>query len=69
MRKIILAVRSGMEANAIIEKAKNTKGVTYTKRYMAGGHHHVLISGEFSEEVEKVLCGKYKNKATMNARI
>ena len=68
MRKIILSVRSGAVALDIIEKAKKTTGVTYTKKYLAGGHTHVLISGDFSEEVEKELCGKYKNKATMNAK-
>lgn len=69
MRKIILYIRSGFEANDLIEKARKTKGVTYVKRYMAGGHIHVLISGDFSEEDEKTLCGKHKNKARMNERI
>ena len=69
MRKIILSVRSGIEALAIIDKAKKTTGVTYAKKYLAGGHTHVLISGDFPEEVEKELCGKYKNKARMDKKV
>ena len=69
MRKIIVAMSNSDSARRFMEKAKKTPGVRYTQKYMAAGHYHCRVTGEFTEETERELLGKKKNLAETTQRI
>ena len=69
MRKIIVAMRSHDSAVRFLEKAKKTAGVRSTQKYMAAGHYHCMVTGDFTDEVESELLGEKKNLAKSIKRI
>ena len=69
MRKIIVAMRNSESARRFTEKAKNTPGVRYTQKYMAAGHYHCMVTGEFTEETERELLGRKRNLVESIQRI
>ena len=69
MRKIIVAMSNSDSARRFMEKAKKTPGVRYVQRYMARGHYHCMVTGDFTDEVESELLGKKKNLAEQTQRI
>ena len=69
MRKIIVAMRNHESAVRFLEKAKKTPGVRSTQKYMASGHYHCMVTGDFTDEVESELLGKKKNLAKSTQRV
>lgn len=51
MRKIIVSMRNHESAVRFLEKAKKTPGVRSTQKYMASGHYHCMVTGDFTDEV------------------
>ena len=69
MRKIVVSMRNHESAVRFLEKAKKTPGVRYTQKYMAAGHYHCMVTGEFTEETERELLGRKKNLVESIQRI
>ena len=69
MRKIIVAMRNRESAVRFLEKGKKTPGVRSTQKYMASGHCHCMVTGDFTDEVESELLGKKKNLAKSIQRV
>lgn len=69
MRKIVVSMKNHESAVRFLEKAKKTPGVRYTQEYMAAGHYHCMITGDFTDEVESELLGKKKNLAKSTQRV
>lgn len=69
MRKIIVAMRNSESVRRFMEKAKKTPGVRYVQRYMAAGHYHCMVTGDFTEETERELLGRKRNLAESTQRI
>lgn len=69
MRKIIVAMRNPESARRFMEKAKKASGVRYVQRYMARGHYHCMVTGEFTEETERELLGIKRNLVESIQRI
>ena len=64
-----MAMRTHESAVRFLEKAKKTPGVRYTQKYMAAGHYHCMVTGDYTEVVESELLGKKKNLAETTQRI
>ena len=69
MRKIIVSMRNNESAVRFLEKAKKTPGVRFTQKYMAAGHYHCMVTGDFTDEVESELLGEKKTLAKSIKRI
>ena len=69
MRKIVVSMRNNESAVRFLEKAKKTPGVRFTQKYMAAGHYHCMVTGDFTDEVESELLGKKKNLAKSIQRV
>lgn len=63
MSKLIRCAPSKTEADRIVKLAKSLPGVTYASRYMVSAKYHVLVSGEFTEEVKKKILQGHRNLA------
>lgn len=69
MRKIVVSMRNYESAVRFLEKAKKTSGVRYTQKYMAAGHYHCMVTGDFTEETERELLGRKRNLVELTRRI
>ena len=69
MRKIVVSMRNNESAVRFLEKAKKTPGVRFIQKYMAAGHYHCMVTGDFTDEVESELLGKKKNLAEQTKSI
>ena len=69
MRKIIVAMRNSESVRRFMEKAKKTPGVRYAQKYMAAGHYHCMVIGDFTEETERELLGRKRNLVESTQRI
>lgn len=61
--KVIRGVQNKEEADKLVAFSKKLPGVTYAKKYIVGGKYHCIFSGEFGEDVEKMILGGRKNLA------
>lgn len=67
MRKVIRSASSREVAEKIVARVKKLPGVTYAKKYMINcGSYHVLITGDFTDEVEKEILKGKRNLAKDN---
>ena len=69
MRKIVVSMRNHESAVRFLEKAKKTPGVRYTQKYMAAGHYHCMVTGDFTDETEGELLGRKRNLVESTQRV